>query len=54
MNVSFLMENGDLLPGGARRLNLATDDRLEIDMKVMYKALHMEHYESHRQTPTSP
>jgi uncharacterized LabA/DUF88 family protein len=30
INVAFLKRNGELLPGGARRLNLATDSSLEI------------------------
>lgn len=30
VNVSFLAENGNVLPGGAKRLNQATDWRLEI------------------------
>jgi uncharacterized LabA/DUF88 family protein len=30
VNVSFLKQNGELLPGGARRLNLATDRKIEL------------------------
>lgn len=35
VNVCFRNRGGKLLPGGARRLNIATDDRLEITYDEM-------------------
>lgn len=39
VNVAFLKEDGKLLPGGARRLNHATDQSLQIGHKELRKHL---------------
>lgn len=37
INVSFLKRDGKVLPGGARRLNLATDRKIEIPYQEVKK-----------------
>lgn len=43
MNVAFAKEDGNLLPGGARRLNIITDKRIILSYEKCKELLRIDH-----------